>query len=464
MTSLPAADLMEDDTGVPPSPRVLVVGAENGLLARMRQWLADDGLHVTAAPDLPRAVRVMAKTTTDIVVAVMDDPPADHLTAWMAAVRGFSGTPRLIALTPRPTMGLILQSERLGVLDVLALPPSREALCDALHRVRDATDDVAIALPETRAHMIGEYALVGESPAMLDVYRLVARVAPSMATVLIEGESGTGKEVIARAIHQHGPRASHPFVAVNCAAIPENLLESELFGHDKGAFTGAVARKIGRFEQASNGTLFLDEIGDMSLTLQAKILRAVQERTIERVGGDVVPVNVRLIAATNQNLADAIAHGRFREDLYYRIAVVRVALPRLVDRGEDLEHLTAFFLEEFSRRYQRTFRAVSRRALEALRAHTWVGNVRELRNVIERAVLVADGDTLRLAHLPDALRGVSDAVPSSAHSDALPTLAEVEARHITRVLAASDGRVATAARVLGVHRNTLTRKMKEYGL
>src|SRR6266511_2053866 len=221
----------------------------------------------------------------------------------------------------------------------------RSSFLGALRRASSAGAEVPIPLPAVEHDAVGQYALVGQSPAMVEVYKLMARVAASTATVLIRGDSGTGKEVVARAIHLNGPKASGPFVAVNCAAIPENLLESELFGHEKGAFTGAIMRKIGRFEHAVGGTLFLDEIADMSLALQAKILRAVQEREIERVGGgDTIPVDVRLIAATNRDLKEAIAQGRFREDLYYRLAVVIVDLPRLAERGEDLVLLAAFFV------------------------------------------------------------------------------------------------------------------------
>jgi DNA-binding NtrC family response regulator len=361
-------------------------------------------------------------------------------------------------------MGLALRAEKLGVLDVLALPLKREALTTALARVRSAVTEVALPLPSVGAETQGQYALVGQSPAMLEVYKLMARVAHSTATVLIQGESGTGKEVVARTVHQHGPAAGGPFVAVNCAAIPENLLESELFGHEKGAFTGAVARKIGRFEQAGSGTLFLDEIADMSLALQAKILRAVQEREIERVGGgEAIPVTVRLIAATNRNLQEAIAQGRFREDLYYRLAVVTIQLPRLVDRGDDLVLLVAHFARQFGERYGKRIEALSDRALEMLRNHQWAGNVRELRNVIERAAIVATDGALRTEHLPDELRVEEAGAPERATAG-LPTLAEAEARHIARVLAHTGGQIGAAAEVLGIHRNTLTRKMKEYGL
>jgi DNA-binding NtrC family response regulator len=361
-------------------------------------------------------------------------------------------------------MGLALRAERLGVLDMLTLPLVREDFLRAVERLRSAATETPLPLPEPHAEVAGPYALVGQSPAMLEVYKVIARVAGSNATVLIQGESGTGKELVARAIHVHGPVSAGPFVAVNCAAIPENLLESELFGHERGSFTGAIARRIGRFEQAAGGTLFLDEIADMSLSLQAKILRAVQERQIERVGGaDVIPVSVRVVAATNRDLREAISQGRFREDLYYRLAVVPLRLPRLVDRNGDIILLVSHFIREFTARYGKQVATISDRAFELLRNHPWVGNVRELRNVIERAVLVAETDVLRVEDLSDDLRAEEASLPDRPQR-ALLTLAELEARHIARVLAHTSGQIGSAAEILGIHRNTLTRKIKEYGL
>jgi DNA-binding NtrC family response regulator len=446
--------------------RVLAVGGESGPgpLQSLRQWAGDLAIELEWAADLPRATRLIAGGHWDLVLAVLGERSDEELAWWVDALRGAPGGPRLIALADLPSMGLALRAEKLGVLDLLALPLKREALASALARVRSAATEVALPLPPVDANAQGHYALVGQSPAMLDVYKLMARVAGSTATVLILGESGTGKEVVARTIHQHGPGSTGPFGAVNCAAIPENLLESELFGHEKGAFTGAVARKIGRFEQAGGGTLFLDEIADMSLSLQAKILRAVQEREIERVGGgESIPVTVRLIAATNRDLQDAIAQGRFREDLYYRLAVVTIQLPRLVDRGDDLLLLVAHFAAQFGQRYGKRIEGLSDRALELLRNHQWVGNVRELRNVIERAAIVVSDGTLRSDHLPDELRAGEPGAPERSTSG-LPTLAEAEARHIARVLSHTGGQIGAAADILGIHRNTLTRKMKEYGL
>src|SRR2546428_3658376 len=447
--------------------RILAVGAEGGgsggLVQSIGQWVGEGGTEIEAVPDLPRAVRQLGAGRWHVVLAVLGENADEDLAWWVDTLRGATAAPRLIAVAHRPSMGLVLRAEKLGVLDVLSLPMTRDDFLRALRRVRP-TSEAAVTLPDVQPHAVGQYALVGQSGTMLEVYKLVARLAPRPATVLVQGESGTGKEVVARAIHINGPVSSGPFVAVNCAAIPENLLESELFGHEKGAFTGAVMRKIGRFEQAGGGTLFLDEIADMSLALQAKILRAVQEREIERVGGtDTIPVDVRLIAATNRDLNEAIKQGRFREDLYYRLAVVMIRLPTLAERGDDLVLLTAYFVRHFAERYGKRIGAISDRALDLLRNHTWVGNVRELRNVIERAVIVATDETLRVEHLPDELRGEEAALPDRP-SGAHLTLAEVEARHIAPVLARTKNQIGAPAEGLGLHPNTLTRKMKEDGL
>jgi two-component system, NtrC family, response regulator AtoC len=449
--------------------RVLVAAGmggddSSGTLESIGQWADDVGLEVEGAPDLPRAVRKLTGGRWDLVIAILGERPDEDLGWWVDALRSAPTPPRLIAATRTPSMGLVLRAEHLGVLDLLALPVRRDDLVATLGRIRSAAIEAAVPLPTVEAHAVGRYALVGQSPAMLEVYKIVARVGPSAATVLILGESGTGKEVVARAIHLNGQQAAGRFVAVNCAAIPENLLESELFGHEKGAFTDAVTRKIGRFEQAVGGTLFLDEVADMSLALQAKILRAIQEREIERLGGsETIPVDVRVIAATNRDLHEAITQSRFREDLYYRLAVVTIRLPTLAERGEDLALLTGYFVTQFAERYGKRITAISDRALELLRNHPWVGNVRELRNVIERAVIVATGDIVRAEHLPDEFRG-AEASLTERPQGALLTLAELEARHIARVLAHTNGQIGAAAEILSIHRNTLTRKMKEYGL
>jgi two-component system response regulator HydG len=447
-----------------PPLRVLAVGDNTREFRELARFTEAEGGVLLTTPDSSRALRILTQERWTLLLVQLDDDTGDRLAWWAEVLRRMSGRPRLVALVPTPSIGLALRATALGVLEVLSTTVDRERYCELLRRVRDAERETTLPLPTARAQSVGGGRLVAESPAMLPVFRAIAQVAPGTASVLILGESGTGKELIAQAIHADSPRTTGPFVAVNCAAIPENLLESELFGHEKGAFTGAVGRKIGRFERATTGTLFLDEIGDMSLALQGKILRAVQEREVERVGGsDPIPVDVRLIAATNGDLPRLIADGRFREDLYYRLAVVTISLPRLAERGDDLLALTAHFLDVFGRQYHKSFTGITDQAVDLLRGHEWAGNVRELRNVVERSVLVADGPVLRAEHLPEEWR-TGGGRTAHAEPSPLATMRDVEARHIARVLAHTEGQIGEAARILGVHRNTLARKIRDYGL
>jgi DNA-binding NtrC family response regulator len=449
--------------------RILAVGsrgddAVDAALQEIKRWSLTAGIEAETASDLPSAVRKLSSGRWDLVLIGLGEKPIEELTWWTDALRGAEGAPPVVAMMEWPSMSLVNEAEKLGVRDVLVLPIRHEDFSRICARLQATVEETALPLPPPESEVAGRYSLIGQHPTMLEIYKLIARVAKSNATVLIEGESGTGKECVAREIHASSARAARPFVAVNCAAIPENLLESVLFGHEKGAFTGAVTRKLGRFEHAEGGTLFLDELADMSLSLQAKILRAVQEREVERVGSsEVVPVDVRLIGATNKDLKAAVEQGKFREDLYYRLAVVTMRLPRLADRGDDLFLLTACCVHEFSERHGKRIDKVSGRVLELLFNHEWVGNVRELRNVVERAVILANGDTLRSEHLPDEFRGDGTVVPSFTAGSVL-TLAEAERRHIALVLAQATGQIGAAAQTLGIHRNTLARKMKEYGL
>ncbi|HEX6066469.1 MAG TPA: sigma-54 dependent transcriptional regulator [Longimicrobiales bacterium] len=362
-------------------------------------------------------------------------------------------------ITRAPSLRLTLDAMDRGARDVLSLPLDAGKLRELVVRCHK------LAARGPSEHQVAETreAMVGESAAMLEAFKTIARVARSNATVLIRGESGTGKELIARTIHERSDRSRGAFVAVNCAAIPEALLESELFGHEKGAFTGAIARRMGRFERGSGGTVFLDEIGDMSLPLQAKILRVLQEREIERVGGTApIPVDVRLIAATHRDLEQDVAAGRFREDLYYRLAVIAVQLPPLRERGDDLRLLAEHYVAHYAREYRRPVHAISREALALLRSYRWPGNVRQLRNVIESAVLQADGGVLLPVHLPQ--ESLRDRTQPPLPEPSLLTLSELERRHIQRVLSESGGHMNVAAEILGIHRNTLRRKLIEYGI
>ncbi len=443
--------------------RLLLVGADAALSKDVSWHLESSSATLERVPDHVAALRALARGGWDALLLVLDADPDTQLAWWAEILSRVPDRPRVLALTSAPSMELTLRAAHLGVLEVLALPIARPDLLGALRRI-GATQEEKVVPLRSVSQDAAAFPLISASPAMMGVFRAVAQVAPSTTSVLVVGESGTGKELVARAIHQHGPRAGAAFVAVNCAAIPENLLESELFGHEKGSFTGAVARKVGRFERADQGTLFLDEIGDMSLPLQSKILRAVQEREIERVGGnEPIAVDVRLIAATHRDLRALMSQGRFREDLYYRLAVVTIQLPRLADRGDDLLLLVSAFLREFGARHGKAFTGVTDGAVDLLRRHAWAGNVRELRNVIERAALLANGGVLSAEHLPEEWR-TGPGVDVAADASPLTSLSEMEALHIARVLAHTRGHIGDAARLLGVHRNTLARKIREHGL
>ncbi len=313
--------------------------------------------------------------------------------------------------------------------------------------------------------------LVGSSPAMMSVYKLVARVAMSKSTVLLQGESGTGKELIARAIHAYGPRRDKPFVPVNCGALPDTLLESEMFGYEKGAFTGAVTHKVGLFESADGGTLFLDEIGDLGKDLQVKLLRVMQDHEVRRVGATTATkVDVRIIAATNRDLEQLVKEGKFRDDLYYRLKVVPIKLPSLVERREDIPMLVHHFLQKFAAMGNHAVYGLLPETMEILMRYRWPGNVRELENVVERAVSLSHGPLLTPEDLPEAIRqgGGTEAESKSPLSDqtdeAYLTLEEVEKRHVMRVLKETKGNKVKAAKILGIDRRTLYRMAERFGL
>ncbi|HVE78352.1 MAG TPA: sigma-54 dependent transcriptional regulator [Gemmatimonadaceae bacterium] len=386
-----------------------------------------------------------------------------------------TGGHRVLVLARGGALSTALATLDRGASDVLSFPPTPAQL---LERVGQSGIHGRAAAPVSAANeptaVAASPSIVGESWTIRSAVRAAIRVADTKATVLLQGESGTGKELFAQLVHARSPRRVGPFVAVNCAAIPESLLESELFGHEKGAFTGATGRKIGRFERASGGTLFLDEVGDLSPSAQAKVLRALQEREIERVGGDgPVSVDVRVVAATNRDLAREVEAGNFREDLYYRLAVVEIALGPLRERGDDIRLIAESYLASFARAHRRPVRGMSPGALELLLSHGWPGNVRQLRNVIEHAVLLADGPLLLAAHLPAEVRERANTyrtTPAAQVADARPVaegllpLGELERRHISRALTMTDWHLARAADLLGIHRNTLRRKLQEYNI
>ncbi len=435
--------------------KVLLLDPDRTTVRSLESELA--GAQLQAAHGQGEGLRLIRDGGWDLIL--LDASFSDAGMEILERLREASDSPPVVLMTTEPSMEMMMEALRVGAHEVLAKPLP-------LGRVRQILTSLEQArsvrpLPEKPA---AEDAFIGSSPEMLHAFSLVARSAGSDATVLVLGESGTGKEMVARALHSLSPRAKGPFMAINCAAIPENLLESELFGHEKGAFTGAVARRVGRFERANGGTLFLDEIGDMSLALQSKILRALQEREVERVGGEApVPIDVRVVAATNHDLQKAVEEGKFRMDLFYRLAVVSVGLPPLRQRGCDLDRLAEHFAAYYARRHRKPIRAVAEEVYRILRQQPWPGNVRQLRNVVERAVVMSSGEVLLPQHLPAELLH-SEAVAPAGMDGPLCTLEEMERRMIRRALQETRNSLTTAAELLGIHRNTLRRKMEEYGI
>ena len=437
--------------------KVLLLDADRGLGRTLEPELDEAELHT--AHGLTEGLRMIATGTWDLIL--LDADFSDAGMEILGRLRGDGAAAPVVLLTGHPSMELALEAIRHGAHDVLPKPLPRGRVREILAGIEEVRR--LRPLPQEAR---GDDSIVGSSAGMMQVFKSIARAADSDATVLVLGESGTGKEMVARVLHARSRRSRGPFVAINCAAIPENLLESELFGHEKGAFTGAIGRRIGRFERANVGTLFLDEIGDMSLALQSKILRAIQEREVERVGGgSPVPIDVRIVAATNRDLGAAVRDGRFREDLFYRLAVVTLQLPALRERGTDLEQLALHFVAGYAREHGRPVRAVAEEVFGALHSHPWPGNVRQLRNAMERAVVMSEGEVLLPQHLPAEI--LSPPVTRASEDPAempLVTLEEMERRMIRRALRETGNNLTLASERLGIHRNTLRRKIAEYRL
>jgi two-component system, NtrC family, response regulator AtoC len=444
--------------------RVLV--AEDDAVARdlLCEILRGEGFVVEAVDDGAVAVARASGEPYDLVVSDVRMDRADGFSVLRAFTERAPETP-VILITAFGDVTGAMEAIAKGAYDYVSKPFNVEELRltvnRALERRRLLAEQRAAGVPPDAAAALAE--IEGKSARMLDVYKLVARVAPTGATVLVVGESGTGKELVARAIHSHSRRATRPFVPVNCTALSESLLESELFGHARGAFTGAVAAKRGLFEVADGGTLFLDEIGDMGARMQAQLLRTLQDGEVRPVGGtESTRVDVRIVCATNRDLEAEVKATRFREDLYFRINVVTVRLPPLRDRPGDIPILAAHFLAKIARRERRPQASLSREALDGLCRHSWPGNVRELENAIERAVAVAKGGVILRSDLPFEVQGQGLPTASGIIDDR-PPLAELERRYIALVLAESGGNKKKAAERLGIDRRTLYRALERTG-
>jgi DNA-binding NtrC family response regulator len=424
---------------------------------------------VDSAPDGGAAISQLDAEPYDLVITDLKMPTVGgmELLAWCRAHH--PGLP-VILITAYGTVDSAVGAIKAGAFDYITKPFDQEEL-----RQRVTT---ALRVEEAaRAHMTaepgGRFELIGQTNTMRGIYDLIGRVASSPTTVLITGESGTGKELVARALHKSSERRDAPFIQVNCGAIPESLFESELFGHERGAFTGAVVARQGRFELADGGTLFLDEVGELPKDMQVKLLRVLQDRSFVRVGGTrSLSVDVRLVAATNRDLDRDVRDGRFREDLFYRLNVIRIRLPPLRERPEDIPLLVEHFLGRFNRRLDRAIRGLSVEAMATLQGWPWPGNIRELENVMERAVLLSQGDIITPADLGDGLAPTSPGAEEDEEGPGGLQLKDLvrqntmrlERARIQRVLDEEAHNVTRAARVLGISRKSLQMKMKEYGL
>jgi DNA-binding NtrC family response regulator len=452
-------------------PSVLIVDDEKHTRDGLRRALEND-YAIFIAEDGATAMRLIEGETFDIVLTDLRMPDFDGLQLVQRA-QSVSRPPVCIMMTAYGSVENAVEAMRRGAYDYLTKPIDLEHLELVLKRALDNRKLLVenVMLRQQLDKRFGMENIIGQSAPMIEVLDTIRQVAPSRATVLIQGESGTGKEVIARAVHQLSPRRNGPFLAVHCAALSESLLESELFGHEKGAFTGALERRLGRFEEADGGTIFLDEIGEIDPAVQVKILRVLGERQFERVGGSkTLSVDVRLIAATNRNLEELVKAGKFRDDLFYRLQVVTITLPPLRQRGEDVVLLANAFLREYARENNKVISEITPEAMSAMQLYPWPGNVRELRTAIERAVVLARGEKIGLRDLPPAVSAVVEtaheqgAVPPEQLAKSAMTLDEVERLMIINALKATEGNRSESARRLGISRRTLHRKLHDYKL
>ena len=440
-----------------------------------RELLADalkkEGYEVEAFSSGEEAIERGRRGQIDLVLTDLKMGTVDGLTV-LREFKRFSPDTSIVLLTSFGSLEGAIEAIKQGAYDYLAKPFKKEEIKLVVQRSLDHSQLVR-ENTRYRDELKGREdwsPLVGSSPAMLEVYKLVARVSEGRSTVLLQGESGTGKELIARAIHANSPRREKPFIPVNCGALPDTLLESEMFGYEKGAFTGAVGTKAGLFEAANGGTLFLDEIGDLSPALQVKLLRVMQDQEVRRVGGTTsLKVDVRIIVATNRDLEQFVKEGKFRDDLFYRLNVVRITLPTLAERKEDIPMLAHHFLQKYAGGSARAVRGFLPDTMALLKQYRWPGNVRELENAIERAVSLSHGPLLTPDDLPAALRQFGSQFGdktevSDQHDEVCLTLEEVEKRHLIRVLKETKGNKVRAAKILGIDRRTLYRMAERFGL
>ncbi len=456
---------------------VLIVDDESGIRESLSGVLRDEGYEAHAVASGEACLEFLARQRPDLVLLDVWLPGIDGLET-LARIQALPNPPLVTMISGHGTIETAVRATKLGAFDFIEKPLSIDK---TLLTLRHASEQLELAAEnrQLREQLRGRHRLIGDSVPMKALRQQLALAAPTMGRVLIYGESGVGKELVAHALHELSARSQKPFVEVNCAAIPEELIESELFGHVKGSFTGAHEDKAGKFEQAHGGTLFLDEVGDMSLRTQSKVLRAIEEQRFAPVGsGRTLNVDVRIIAATNKNLQEEIHKGNFREDLFYRLNVIPFYVPALREHAEDIPALATHFLGELARAYGRRPKQLAERAMEALVEYRWPGNVRELKNLIERLVIMVPGSRIELRHLPPSLAGGAAGAMAFTHRGptAAPTgltagfstlqeaRAAYERDYILRKLEENHGNVTRAAEALGLERSHLYRKMRSLGI
>ncbi len=447
---------------------ILVVDDDASQRRLIEFWLQEEGYSVITASDGKAGLHAFEQKSPCLVITDLRMPGMDGLDL-LGRIRGMNQEAPVILITAFGTVGNAVDAMKLGAADYILKPLNPDELKLSVHRAleRKQLVDENLRLRDFAETAFRFENLIGNSRKMRDVFEVATQVARRDSTVLLIGESGTGKELMAKAIHQNSLRAKKPFVTINCGAIPENLIESELFGHRKGSFTGALTDRVGKFEAANEGTVFLDEIGDLSTNLQIRLLRVIQEREIDKIGHPhPIKVNVRIIAATHRNLRTMVDDAQFREDLFYRLSVVTITLPPLRERREDIPLLVEHFLKKHCSRYQIPMVALSDEAQDVLAQHNWPGNVRELENVIEHLVVLGKGEVIKPEHLPASLRQAKSRI--SNISLKLPdegiSLEEVEKEILLQALEKHDWHQTKAARYLNISRKTLIYRMEKYGL
>ena len=448
--------------------KILIIDDEPDIGSTLSGILSDEGHKVTVALNAQQGLRLLSKELPDVCFLDVWLPDADGLDV-LEKIKSASPEVSVIMISGHATIETAVKCTRLGAIDFIEKPLSLEKILLSVQnaiRIRQLKSENQ----NLRVRFEQKYRLIGKSKAVENVRATIEMVAAKNSTVLITGENGTGKENVARTIHERSTRAKKPLIAINCAAIPEELIESELFGHEKGSFTGAQSAKRGKFELANTGTLFLDEIGDMSLKTQSKVLRVLQEQKFERIGGDdSISVDVRVIAATNKNLVEEIKKGNFREDLYYRLNVIPIELPPLRERREDIDAIATHYLDFYSAENSICRKTLSGQALDCLKTYTWPGNIRELKNIMERLSIMVDADLVEPLHLPSPMnmRNVADNDETGAlfmKNDMREARAEFERIFILKKLDECAGNVTRTADLIGMERSHLYRKLKQFDI